>query len=284
MSLPDAERHKAATAALFDRLAAGYDSPALRFFPFCADRLVRYVQPAPGQKILDVATGTGAVAVAMAQAVGPSGRVHAIDLSEGMLAKAQANVRKMALANVDFQHMDAGQLEFRKDYFHATVSSFGLFFLPDMAAALRDWARVTRPGGRVVFSAFGAGVFQPLLDRLVGQVLAQGGALPELPGGLRFPHERIRDAAQCEALLRDAGLEAVAVETLQLGYHLKGVEDWWEVVSNSGLRTLVDSLPEARREAVREAHLAALADLVTENGLWLDVEVLVAVGMKQSNL
>lgn len=280
MNRPDPECQQDAITALFDRLAAGYDSPALRFFPFCADRLVRYVQPAPGQKILDVATGTGAVAVAMAQAVGPEGRIHAIDLSEAMLAKAQANVRKMALVNVDFQRMDAGQLEFRKEYFHATVCSFGLFFLPDMAAALRDWARVTRPGGRVVFSGFGAGAFQPLLDRLVEQVLAAGGSLPALPDGVRFASERIRDAAHCEALLREAGLEAITVETLQLGYHLAKPEDWWEVVNHSGLRTLVDSLPEAAREDFRKAHLASVADLATENGLWLDVEVLVAVGHK----
>ena len=270
----------ASLIALFDRLAAGYDGPALRFYPFCADRLVRYVQPAPGQKILDVATGTGAVAVAMAQAVGPEGRVHAIDLSEGMLAKAGANVRKMALANVDFQHMDAGRLDFRKDYFHATVCSFGLCYLPDMAAALRDWARVTRPGGRVVFSAFGAGVFQPMLDRLIEQVLGEGGTLPAWPDGVRLAQERIRDAAYCEALLREAGLDEIEVDCLQLGYHLAKPEDWWEIVTNSDLRSLVDSLPEARREAVRQAHLAALADLVTDKGLWLDVEVLVAVGHK----
>ena len=274
------EDYQAAIITLFDGLAAGYDAPALRFFPFCADRLVHYVRPAPGQKILDVATGTGAVAVAMAQAVGPQGRVHAIDLSAAMLEKAAANVRKMALANVDFQHMDAGQLEFRKDYFHATVCSFGLFLLPNMGAALRDWVRVTRPGGRVVFSSFGAGAFQPLLDRLVEAVLAVGGSLPALPDGAHFVHERIRDAAHCEVLLREAGLDRVAVETLQLGYHLARPEGWWEVVSNSGLRVLLDSLPEDRREAFREAHLAALAHLVTENGLWLDVEVLVAVGRK----
>lgn len=274
------ETSQASIIALFDRLAAGYDGPALRFHPFCADRLVRYVQPAPGQKILDVATGTGAVAVAMAQAVGPEGRVHAIDLSEAMLAKAQANVRKMALANVDFQHMDAGRLDFRKDYFHATVCSLSLFYLPDMGDALRDWARVTRPGGRVVFSIFGPGVFQPMLDRLIEQVLGEGGALPAWPDGARLACERIRDAAHCEALLREAGLEAVAVEALQLGYHLAKPEDWWEIVTNSDLRALVDSLPEGRREAVREAHLASLADLVTDNGLWLEVEVLVAVGHK----
>ena len=270
----------ASVISLFDRLAAGYDGPALRLYPFCADRLVRYVQPAPGQKILDVATGTGAVAVAMAQAVGPEGRVHAVDLSEGMLAKAEANVRKMALANVDFQHMDASRLDFRTAYFHAIVCSFGLYYLPDMVAALRDWARVARPGGRVVFSAFGPGVFQPLLARLIEQLPGEVGALPAWPGGARLAHERIRDAAHCEALLREAGLGGVEVDSLQLGYHVAKPGDWWELVTNSDLRALVDCLPDARRAAFRDHHLASLADLVTDHGLWLDVEVLVATGRK----
>ena len=276
-----AEALPPAVIALFERVAPGYDGPALRVYPFCADRLVPFVRPAPGRKILDVATGTGAVAVAMAQAVGPEGRVHAIDLSEGMLAKAGANVCKMALANVDFHHMDAARLDFRNDYFHATVCSFGLCYLPDMAAALCDWARVTRPGGRVVFSAFGPGAFQPLLNRLIEQVRGEAGVLPEWPDGARFAHERIRDAAHCESLMAAAGLEAIEVDSLQLGYHLAKPEDWWELVINSDLRALVDVLPETRREALRQSHLASLRDLVTDNGLWLDVAVMVAVARKR---
>jgi hypothetical protein len=119
-----------------------------------------------------------------------------------------------------------------------------------------------------------------MLDRLIEQVLGQGGALPEWLDGVRLAHERIRDAACCEALLREAGLQPQGVERLQLGYHLAKPDDWWEIVTNSDLRSLVDSLPEARREDVRQVHLASLADLVTDNGLWLDVEVLVVVGNK----
>ena len=143
----DAQQHKDKMRRVFDTLAPVYDSPATRFFPFCADRLVSYVRPRPGSKVLDVATGTGVAAIAFAQAVRPGGRVTAVDISADMLDRAAANIGKMALDNVDLHQMDAERLDFRGGYFHSVVCSYGLFFLPDMPAALREWVRVLRPGG-----------------------------------------------------------------------------------------------------------------------------------------
>lgn len=133
---PDVQ--KQTVAAVFNRVCQDYDHPALRFFPFTADRMVAHLQPRRGWKVLDVATGTGA----LAQAVGEGGRVMAIDLAQGMLARAEQHVRKMALSNVDLLQMAAEEPEFRSQYFHAVTCSFGLFFLPDMARALAQWSRV----------------------------------------------------------------------------------------------------------------------------------------------
>jgi ubiquinone/menaquinone biosynthesis C-methylase UbiE len=69
----DIQHQKQSVTNIFDTVAPGYDSEALRFFPFCADQIANELNPKPGQKILDVATGTGAVAVALAQAVRPGG-------------------------------------------------------------------------------------------------------------------------------------------------------------------------------------------------------------------
>ena len=93
------QQHKRNVTAVFDAIASGYDNAALRFFPFCADHIVTLLNPKSGLKFLDAATGTGAVA--LAQAVRPGGRVIGIDLSETMLARAQHNIQKMALDNVD---------------------------------------------------------------------------------------------------------------------------------------------------------------------------------------
>ena len=271
-----AETHKQQVQQIFASIAPAYDCPATRFFPFCADRLVSYVKPKPGSKVLDVATGTGAVAVPFAQAIGAGGRVTAVDFSAEMLDRAEANIRKMALDNVDLHEMDAERLDFRSNYFHSVVCSYGLFFLPDMPRALREWVRVLRPGGKLVFTSFEETAFRPMLDDFVERLQSCGAELPDGPFGSR----RIASLAHCRELLHDAGLIDLAAECVQIGYHLNDENDWWEVVSSTAMRALFDQLADDRKEAFRKEHLAWVATQKTGNGLWLDVQTRFASGIK----
>jgi ubiquinone/menaquinone biosynthesis C-methylase UbiE len=272
----DAEQHRQAVRQVFNTVAPVYDSPATRFFPFCADRLVSYVKPKPGSRVLDVATGTGAVAVAFAQAVAPGGRVTGIDFSEAMLDKAEANIRKMALDNVDLHEMEAERLDFRAGYFHYAVCSYGLFFLSDMSGALREWTRVLRPGGKLAFTCFETTAFQPMLDDFMERIQAHGVQLPEGPFGSR----RISSLDHCRELLADAGLDDIDARCAQLGYHLRDENEWWEVVSNTAMRALFEQLPDAQQDAFRKQHLAFVAGQCNENGLWMDVQTRFASGIK----
>ena len=271
-----AETHKQQVQQIFASIAPAYDCPATRFFPFCADRLVSYVKPKPGSKVLDVATGTGAVAVPFAQAIGAGGRVTAVDFSAEMLDRAEANIRKMALDNVDLHEMDAERLDFRSNYFHSVVCSYGLFFLPDMPRALREWVRVLRPGGRLVFTSFEETAFRPMLDDFVERLQSCGAELPDGPFGSR----RIASLAHCRELLHDAGLIEVAAERVQIGYHLNDENDWWDVVSSTAMRALFDQLADDRKEAFRKEHLAWVAAQKTDDGLWLDVQTRFASAIK----
>lgn len=264
---------------MFDALAAVYDCPATRFFPFCADRLVHFVRPRPGTRVLDVATGTGAAAVPFAQAVGASGRVTGIDLSGAMLDRAEANIRKMALSNVDLHEMDAARLDFRSGYFHTVVCSYGLFFLPDMQAALCEWVRVLRPGGTLAFTCFETSAFQPLLDDLVTRVRARAEKFPDEPVG----SYRIRSLQHCQELLTEAGLGAIELQTAQLGYHLVDENDWWEVVTHTAMRRLLELLPAGQLDAVRDEHLAFVATHKTDDGIWMDVQTRFASGVKATS-
>ena len=264
--------------SVFDRVAEGYDKESLRLFPFCADRLLNHLRPKPGARICDVGAGTGVVSVAVAQEVGPSGRVHAVDPAEGMLKRLEHNARRLGLHNIDLHEMNGQKLEFKSDYFHAVVSSFALQFIPDMAAALKSWARVTRPGGRVLFTAFAEGAFEPLVEQFKKDLLSHGGRLPE--GGPLANQRLIDSAEKCRALLEAAGLEEVTVAEEQIGYHLTTSEDWWELVTNSGFRLLLDTLPEDAYERFRAEHLAAMDELRGEDGLWLHLPVLIAYGTK----
>ena len=258
---------------VFDQLAAGSDREALRYAAFCADRLVLRLRPARGDKILDVAAGTGSVALAAAQAVGPEGRVAAIDTVESMLARLEAKIAKFGLANIDVHHMDGAPLDFRRDYFHHVVCSLGLFWFSDPAAVLCEWQRVLRPGGSVLFTTFAASVFAPWLGDLRGR-LEQAGMHMILPWG------PLSDRQELEAMMRATGFDDVEVGEEQLGYHLEGAQQWWEVVQYSGLLSLIDPLSGPLIASVQSAHLAAVESGVTADGLWLDVPVLFVRGRK----
>ena len=269
---------KARVTALFERLAPGYDHEVLRLFPFSADRMVARVPIARGDRILDVATGTGTVALTAAQLVGPGGRVTGIDLSDAMLARAQEKARVLGLSNLDLHCMDAKSLEFRRDYFDVILCGFGLFFVPDMARAVREWCRVVRPGGWVIFSAFAPGSFEPLAGMLF-HALEDAGLVAE--EARRTPvWQRLADAQACRALLMDAGLEDVQIEEEALGYHLADATEWWEVIWNSGLRVFVEPLEAQRRDRLRAEHLAEVARTATADGIRLEVNVRFACGRK----
>ncbi len=264
--------------AVFNRAAVGYDREALRFFAFAADRLVVHAGIRPGQKVLDVATGTGAVAIAAAQIVGPAGRVVAIDMAEQMLDRAQAKIEQFGIANVDLHLMDAEHLEFRAGYFDVVLCAHALDLMSDMEAAIHDWVRVLKPGGTIAFSGFGAGAFEPMAGLLLRRIENREGsdadqAIAPVLHSLAVP-------GRCQLLLHSAGLKDSQVTEEQLGYHLRDAYEWWEVVINSGFCDLVDRADPAQVEVIHNDHLLEVSPLADDAGLWLDVPTLFALGRK----
>jgi len=261
----------------FNCIAEGYDRSVMRFFPFSADKMMSLLKPLRGQKVLDVATGTGAVAVAAAQCVGSEGRVTGIDLAEQMLERAGQNIKQMALDNVDLHVMDAANLEFKSNYFHAVTCSFGLFFIEDMQAALKGWKRVLRPGGKVMFSCFNKQAFQPM-GEMLQQCFERHGI--ELGSNRNFSHQRLVDSRVCHDLMHDAGFKEINISTEQMGYHLQNAEEWWELLWNSGARSLIDKIPADKLEQFKSDHLKDIQSLCSDKGLWLDVETQFVSGIK----
>lgn len=270
----EAEQHKQRVSMVFNTVAADYDNAALRFFTSTADRMVDFLQPRRGWKVLDVATGTGALCLPLAQAVGQEGRVMGIDLSEGMLARAEENMKKKSIENVDFFQMDAEDLEFQSDYFHAVACSFGLFFIPDMAKALTEWRRVTLPNGVVLFSSFTEKAFAQLGECFVEDLVAAGVDMTDRP----MASARLNDADTCRALMLETGFTNIQQKTLQMGYHLPDESAWWDVVWGAAMRGLLDLIPESSRDDFKEKHLKHIAKLRTADGLWMDVEVRLTLG------
>ncbi|HEY0373297.1 MAG TPA: methyltransferase domain-containing protein [Amnibacterium sp.] len=195
-----------------DQLPSGWTEGAGEYDTWFAPVTRRFAADAvgllglePGSRFLDVAAGTGALALAAA-ATGAS--VVATDFAPGMVALL---AERFAEAGVDgsVARMDGQALDLPDASFDAAGSLFGLIFFPDMAAGVRELLRVVHPGGRVLVGAWHRSGFS--LPFAVMRALRT--AVP----GLRPPQEepvpfRLGDRAGMEALLTEAGLRDVRVE------------------------------------------------------------------------
>ena len=135
----------------------------------CVDRL----ELAPGQAVLDVATGPGTAAFVAAERVGAGGRVVGLDVSEKMCERARAHAAARGLANTTFVRADMEKTGLPDASFDAVVCVLGLMFAADRDLAFRELRRVLRPGGRIAVCVWGrraacgwAEVF-PIVDRRV---------------------------------------------------------------------------------------------------------------------
>jgi ubiquinone/menaquinone biosynthesis C-methylase UbiE len=122
---------------------------AARLDPY-TERLFREAGIGPGQRILDIGSGVGDVAMLVARLVGPSGEVVGVERDPQSLAKAIARVANAGLRNVSFIQSGVEQMK-RDDLFDGAVGRFILQFLPDPAGVLRSLTRSIRPGGVMAF-------------------------------------------------------------------------------------------------------------------------------------
>ena len=216
-----AGKEAALVQAMFDRVAPRYDlaNATLSFGQDAHWRRVTAAAARPdGARVLDVAAGPGNVAVELLAR--GAVRVTALDLSEAMLAEGA----RRGHAGIDFVGGDAQRLPFADDCFDAVTISFGLRNLADPERALREFARVTRPGGRVVICEFASPLnpaFRQVYRRyLVGLLPAVARLVSSAPAAYRYLADSILawpDRRTIADWLVDAGYHEVMVKDLAGG-------------------------------------------------------------------
>jgi SAM-dependent methyltransferase len=160
-----------------------------------AARLIRHAQVTAGQRVLDVACGTGPVAITAARA---GAHVRALDLTPALLQRAQENAQ-LAGVSIDFTEGDVEQLPFADGEFDVVLSQFGHMFAPRPELAIGEMLRVLKPGGTIAFATWPP-------DLLIGRtftLLARyapppppGAAPPPLWGVPAVIKERLGSAAR----------------------------------------------------------------------------------------
>ena len=161
----------------------------------------------PGERVLDVACGTGALTLAAAERAGPRGSVVGLDVNPAMLAVAR---RKPAA--IDWCEAPAEALPFADAAFDAVVSQFGMMFFADRVTALGEMWRVLRPGGRLAVAVFDAIEQAPgyaALARLLDQQFGR-----DVGDALKAPFA-LGDTAQLRASAEAAGITGAEVKRRQ---------------------------------------------------------------------
>jgi ubiquinone/menaquinone biosynthesis C-methylase UbiE len=235
---------------------------------------------APGKAILDLASGAGQPAFALASAVAPSGTVMATDQSTGMLDALAEGARQQNLTNVRVQQANAESLPFPDGSFDAVTCRFGAMFFSEPLRAMRECFRVLRPKGRAVFAVWGQPQ-QPFFGMTVG-VLRRYVELPQPEPGA--PHIfRFAAPGSLAEVLRAAGFSPVHEEMKRVPVERVGpAEDFWQEFREvaAPFRPLINGLPPERRAELDADVLAEMRKYSVGDRLKFDVEVNIAAGTR----
>ena len=238
---------QARAAATYDAAADFYDDAANTFWDRFGRRTVERLALKPGAHVLDVCCGCGASALPAAEAVGPNGAVLGVDLARRLLDIARGKAELRGLRNIEFRVGDMLDLGLPAATFDAAICVFGIFFVPDMAAAIRELWRVVRPGGQLAITTWGADFFEPASNAFWNAVRE---VAPHLHKSFN-PWDRICDPNSLRNVLAEAGIET-SVVIAEAGKHpIASPEAWWAAVLGSGYRGTVEQLDALARQHVR---------------------------------
>jgi SAM-dependent methyltransferase len=228
---------------------------------------------APGETVLDVGCGCGDTTLELARRVGPSGRVHGVDISAPMLARARERAQQAGASQITFEQADAQTHAFAPATFDLVFSRFGVMFFVDPRAAFANLRGALRPGGRLAFvcwQAFPQNSWMAVpLMAAAPHVKLPAPPAPDAPGPFSFG-----DDQRVRSILSDAGFANVTVDALQEPVTLAGSGGLDAAVefAVTGVGPLAAALREAGPAAatpVRAAIREALAPYTTGDSVRL---------------
>jgi ubiquinone/menaquinone biosynthesis C-methylase UbiE len=227
--------------------------------------VVELAHPTPGERVVDVACGTGIVARIAAARVGPSGSVAAVDLNPGMLNVARSVTTTGDSASIQWHEASADKLPFPNSSFDIAYCQLGLQFFADRPAALREMHRVLVPEGRLALMVWrGIGEspgFQALAEILEKNIGPAAATIMRAPFGLS-------DASELNQLVEAAGFRDVKiyqrVGTIQFPSIERFVSSY---IAGSPLAGHVSQVNDAAREKLRADSAQALGKYINNHGL-----------------
>jgi ubiquinone/menaquinone biosynthesis C-methylase UbiE len=234
---------KEQNAAVWSRASATYSSVGPRFFQHFGERLVDLAPLQPGDKVLDIASGRGALLFPAAEKVGPQGKVTGVDYSQGMVEQTNADIRTRGIENASVLHMDAERLDFPNASFDCLICGFAIFFFPNLDKALSEFHRVLKPGGSLTVSTWGTK--DQRWTWLEG--MSRRSRTESAPG----PTPRFDTPEGMTSILESAGFADIQIAEEQLEIFFADEEEWWATNWSHGARLYLEKLTPERLDQAK---------------------------------
>jgi SAM-dependent methyltransferase len=194
------------------------------------EALLAFAAPQSGERVLDIGCGCGATTLEFARAVGPAGRVAALDISGPMLAEGQARAKAAGIANIAWQQADPAMAAL--DAYDLLTSAFGVMFFGDPVGAFANMRSAASTGARMAFVCWRALAENPWMEVPMNAVSRhlppRPKAVPNAPGMFAFA-----DPEHVSEVLAAAGWEAPRLEKLDLDLDIAAGRGLEEAVDQS---------------------------------------------------
>ena len=253
---------------LFNAGAAVYDSFTFLCPP--AELTAAKAKLLPGQKVLDIACGSGWATMAAARIVGENGHVTGIDIADKLLGVARQKAASSGFVTIDYREGNVHNLDFKDGSFDAVICASSLFLFSDIPRALHESCRVLKTGGTMVFSTFGKNVFQPVME-MINDWMARH---PEN----MFPPSVISTTdspEKCREIFARAGYENVKIAEETCVIHFPDKEKCWRQISGSLIvRPRLSVLAPDDYGILKQEILSELERQVTPRKFSVDIPVI----------
>ena len=279
----DAAKYKNAQREQWNKDGAAWRrwNPTLdRWYGEVTRQMLDLARIQPGQRILDIAAGAGEPAVSAAERVGPGGYVLATDISEGIVELALQVARERGLKQVDTRAMDGEKLDLPDATFDAVLCRLGLMYMPHPVAALREWRRALRAGGRV------AVVVYSTPDRnswgaVPASIIRQRAQLPPPVPGQPGPFS-LGGLGVLEGAFREAGFANPEVRAVPVPHRVRSAAEYVRLAREAfgGFNAMMAHLSPPERESVWDEVEGAMRSFESPGGFEVPGECLVGVATK----
>ncbi len=241
------------------------------------DAMLSELKVSGGEKVLDIASGTGEPALTLAKQQ-LTITVEGVDAAEGMINVAKAKVEKEKLTNISFSVMPAEKLDYADNSFDHITCRFGVMLFADPLAGLKEMHRVLKPSGTFVIAVWGDREKMPTMNwsynvfkgRVPDEDMPPLGIVTSLGA-----------SGVIDAMLNEAGFDSFKVKRHFFDYQFDSFDEYWSLLETSDiLKRQFDVLPETEHIAVK-SEIAALAnEFIGESGLTVPHEYVLVSGNK----